>query len=74
MLRDKMARVDLLLYICFQGAESISKLLEEAKSYVPKDQWSKTPLALKATAGLRQLPEKKANDLLNEVQSLFSTA
>ena len=42
-------------------------MLERAKHYIPATHWSTTPMALKATAGLRALPAKAADDILNEV-------
>ncbi|XP_044730616.1 ectonucleoside triphosphate diphosphohydrolase 5 [Chrysoperla carnea] len=55
-----------------KGADSIKQLLEHAYKEIPKEYWKKTPLVLKATAGLRMLPEQKANALLDEVRLLFS--
>lgn len=55
-----------------KGAESLQELLDRAKSVIPAAEWSKAPLAMKATAGLRLLPEKKASELLREVEELFS--
>lgn len=46
-------------------------LLEKAKEFVPKELWSKTPLVLKATAGLRLLLPAEAENLLNEVRDVF---
>lgn len=43
------------------------QLLKIAKHSVPKKQWKKTPVVLKATAGLRLLPNEKAQALLEEV-------
>ncbi|GAA6102987.1 ectonucleoside triphosphate diphosphohydrolase 6 isoform X3 [Tachysurus ichikawai] len=43
------------------------ELLEAAKKTVPPAQWSYTPLALRATAGLRLLPGEKATHLLDKV-------
>ena len=57
----------------FQGAETLIQLLDLAKERIPSDVWSKTPLVLKATAGLRLLPEEKANALLKEVWKLLIT-
>lgn len=34
---------------------------------MPSSHWKKTPVVLKATAGLRLLPEHKAEALLSEV-------
>ncbi|CAG05101.1 unnamed protein product, partial [Tetraodon nigroviridis] len=49
----------------------ISELLEVAQSTVPSSQWSSTPVLLRATAGLRLLPEQKALDLLDTVKALL---
>ncbi|KAL7992551.1 hypothetical protein Chor_016807 [Crotalus horridus] len=54
-----------------RGAETIRKLLEMAKNAVPPDHWSKTPVVLKATAGLRLLAEQKAQALLSQVRMVF---
>jgi ectonucleoside triphosphate diphosphohydrolase 5/6 len=54
-----------------KGVQTIANLLEEAKNEIPKDYWNKTPLILKATAGLRLLPQEKAEKLLNSVRALF---
>jgi len=42
-------------------------LLSKAKNFVPEQYWKSTPLAMRATAGLRLLPTEKADGLLNEV-------
>jgi len=42
-------------------------LLDKATEYIPQSSWRNTPLALKATAGLRLLSEDTAEQLLNEV-------
>ncbi|XP_037958644.1 ectonucleoside triphosphate diphosphohydrolase 5 isoform X2 [Teleopsis dalmanni] len=55
-----------------KGAHLIKLLLDEAKEFVPKEKWSSTPLVLKATAGLRLLPQSKAENLLNAVRDLFA--
>ncbi|XP_031617363.1 ectonucleoside triphosphate diphosphohydrolase 5 isoform X2 [Contarinia nasturtii] len=54
-----------------EGAESIKGLLAKAKDFVPEEMWSKTPLVLKATAGLRLLLPVEAENLLNEVRDVF---
>jgi len=41
--------------------------LDQATEYVPQFSWGSTPLALKATAGLRLLSEQTAQQLLSEV-------
>jgi len=55
-----------MMSVC-QGAESLRPLLDDATEYVPKSSWHSTPLALKATAGLRLLSEETAQQLLSEV-------
>ncbi|XP_041071246.1 ectonucleoside triphosphate diphosphohydrolase 5 [Carcharodon carcharias] len=54
-----------------QGAETVRELLDVAKQTIPSTHWHTTPVVLKATAGLRLLPEQKAQALLLEVQELF---
>ncbi|XP_072867251.1 nucleoside diphosphate phosphatase ENTPD5 isoform X2 [Chlorocebus sabaeus] len=54
-----------------QGAETVQGLLEVAKDSIPRSHWKKTPVVLKATAGLRLLPEHKAKALLFEVKEIF---
>lgn len=55
-----------------QGGNTIRQLLKIAKKTVPQEEWSRTPVVLKATAGLRLLPEDKASALLKEVRCIFS--
>uniref|UniRef100_A0A8C1FVV9 nucleoside diphosphate phosphatase n=1 Tax=Cyprinus carpio TaxID=7962 RepID=A0A8C1FVV9_CYPCA len=54
-----------------EGGETIRQLLKVAKKTIPKEQWIQTPVVLKATAGLRLLPQEKAKALLNEVKEIF---
>ncbi|XP_060532260.1 ectonucleoside triphosphate diphosphohydrolase 5 [Cylas formicarius] len=54
-----------------KGAQMIQRLLEKAKKEIPEQYWNKTPLILKATAGLRLLPVEQAENLLNAVRDLF---
>ncbi|XP_036287606.1 ectonucleoside triphosphate diphosphohydrolase 5 isoform X2 [Pipistrellus kuhlii] len=54
-----------------QGAETVQELLEVAKDSIPRSHWKRTPVVLKATAGLRLLPEQKAQALLFEVKEIF---
>lgn len=42
-------------------------LLKVAKQAVPRLQWKRTPVVLRATAGLRLLPAEKAQALLDQV-------
>lgn len=53
------------------GVGTIDRLLDYAREYIPKEDWSSTPLELKATAGLRLLPEEKANAILDGVKNLL---
>ncbi|XP_010710013.1 ectonucleoside triphosphate diphosphohydrolase 5 isoform X1 [Meleagris gallopavo] len=54
-----------------KGAESVKRLLDMAVDAVPPHLWKKTPVVLKATAGLRLLSEEKAQALLSEVKEVF---
>lgn len=54
-----------------QGAKKIESLLDKAKEFIPKQYWARTPLVLKATAGLRLLLPVEAENLLNEVRDVF---
>lgn len=54
-----------------KAADSLRGMLDKAKKYIPKDLWATTPIALKATAGLRKLKEEEADNILNEIQQLF---
>lgn len=54
-----------------KGAKSIEDLLKKAKTFVPEELWSKTPLVLKATAGLRLLEPAESENLLEAVRDTF---
>uniref|UniRef100_A0A674GLS3 nucleoside diphosphate phosphatase n=1 Tax=Taeniopygia guttata TaxID=59729 RepID=A0A674GLS3_TAEGU len=54
-----------------KGAETVKALLDMAVDAVPPHLWKKTPVVLKATAGLRLLSEEKAQALLSEVKEVF---
>ncbi|BHF69227.1 Ectonucleoside triphosphate diphosphohydrolase 5 [Sparganum proliferum] len=54
-----------------EAIENLRPLVEYSREYVPEDWRSSTPIILRATAGLRLLPEKSANDLLASVSSLI---
>eukprot|EP00879_Flechtneria_rotunda_P021719 GHRR01022903.1.p1 GENE.GHRR01022903.1~~GHRR01022903.1.p1 ORF type:complete len:473 (+),score=173.94 GHRR01022903.1:81-1499(+) len=56
-----------------KGAQSLKPLLQEAMQAVPAAQQSQTSLSLKATAGLRLLPGKKADDILAAVKTYLAT-
>lgn len=57
-----------------KGAESINTLLQKAKRLIPRYKWKTTPVALKATAGLRLLPPKAADQLLKEVTAVLESS
>ncbi|KAH7552252.1 hypothetical protein BM1_09114 [Bipolaris maydis] len=50
------------------AARSLDVLMEVALKSVPKEYQSCTPVAVKATAGLRKLGEQKSNDILAAVR------
>jgi len=56
------------------AARSLTTLLNEAKAVIPQSEWPRTLLTMKATAGLRLLPEPKANGILEECRKLFQTS
>ena len=56
-----------------QGGDTVRQLLKLAKKTVPRSEWKRTPVVLKATAGLRLLPVEKAKALLEEVGNLKTT-
>ncbi|KAK1793685.1 hypothetical protein P4O66_011452 [Electrophorus voltai] len=57
-----------------KGGAGLLQLLEVAKTTVPAALWGSTPLALRATAGLRLLPGEKATRLLDKVKEVFGTS
>ncbi|XP_050735152.1 ectonucleoside triphosphate diphosphohydrolase 5-like isoform X3 [Eriocheir sinensis] len=57
-----------------KGAESLLPLLQLARERIPEQYWSSTPLVLKATAGLRLLPNEKAEALLLQVKKVLSSS
>ncbi|EGT40234.1 hypothetical protein CAEBREN_28059 [Caenorhabditis brenneri] len=50
------------------AADSLEPLLQRARKEVPHFMWEKTPITLKATAGLRLLPGDMADDILEKVE------
>ncbi|XP_044146612.1 ectonucleoside triphosphate diphosphohydrolase 6-like [Bufo gargarizans] len=52
----------------------IKELLDIAIEEIPEHLWRSTPLVLKATAGLRLLPEEKAQKLLDTVKNIFQSS
>ena len=57
-----------------KAGQSLQELLNAAKVRIPEKYWSKTPIALKATAGLRLLPKEKSEAIINEVQKVLETS
>ncbi|KAM0790060.1 hypothetical protein ACM66B_005388 [Microbotryomycetes sp. NB124-2] len=51
-----------------QAAESLRSLMEAAVEGVPESERSCTPIAVKATAGLRLLGDKESKEILDEVE------
>lgn len=51
------------------AAKSLQKLMENAVENVPKSEHSCTPIAVKATAGLRLLGTQQSDDILKAVES-----
>ncbi|KAM7395672.1 hypothetical protein PAMA_007102 [Pampus argenteus] len=49
----------------------VRMLLKVAKKTVPRLEWKRTPVVLRATAGLRLLATEKAQALLDQVQHVF---
>lgn len=52
-----------------KGADTIIHLINQVKDFVPDDKKAKTPLIVRATAGLRLLPAKHANDLIESAKT-----
>ncbi|KAN0061967.1 Guanosine-diphosphatase [Thecaphora frezii] len=55
------------------AADSLRPLLKDALERVPKELHSCTPIAVKATAGLRLLPGQQAQDVLAAVRQMLET-
>ncbi|XP_010730205.2 ectonucleoside triphosphate diphosphohydrolase 5 [Larimichthys crocea] len=53
------------------AGHTVRMLLKVAKKTVPRLEWKRTPVVLRATAGLRLLPAEKAQTLLDQVQDVF---
>ena len=53
--------------MCTQGGHTVRMMLKVAKKTIPRLEWKRTPVVLRATAGLRLLPAGKAQALLEQV-------
>lgn len=56
------------------AAESLKPLLDRARSKVPSSSRLKTPVVLRATAGLRMTGPEVANEILNQVRQSLKTS
>ena len=54
-----------------KAGESIQELLDAAKERIPEKYWSRTPITLKATAGLRLLPKDQSEAIINQVRKVL---
>lgn len=54
------------------GAKAIVDLIKAADVFVPKEMKAVTPLIVRATAGLRVLPENKADTLIKHIREAIS--
>lgn len=54
------------------SSAQITELLKASKEFIPEQFWSSTPIALKATAGLRLLGEGKSEKILEAVRDVFA--
>ncbi|XP_068609516.1 ectonucleoside triphosphate diphosphohydrolase 5-like [Brachionichthys hirsutus] len=54
-----------------EAGHAVRALLKVAKKTVPRLEWGRTPVCLRATAGLRLLAADKAQALLDQVQHVF---
>lgn len=57
-----------------KAVQSVDNLLKVAKKVIPQSKWMSTPIVLKATAGLRLLPGKKSQIILDQVKQLFASS
>ena len=67
-------RINLFFSIFFQAGESVQQLLNSAKERIPAKYWSKTPITLKATAGLRLLPQEQSEAIIIEVKKVLENS
>ena len=54
-----------------KAGESIQELLNAAKERIPEKFWAKTPITLKATAGLRLLPKDQSEAIIAQVRTVL---
>ncbi|PRD24085.1 UNVERIFIED_CONTAM: Ectonucleoside triphosphate diphosphohydrolase 5 [Trichonephila clavipes] len=56
------------------AANSVLHLLDKAKAVVPSSVWIETPVALRATAGLRLLPSALSESILDAISKAFQSS
>lgn len=54
-----------------EGVYSVKGLLQQALKFVPKSEWHSTPVSLRATAGLRLLPDLVAGNIMKQVRKVL---
>ena len=52
----------------------MQELINAAKERIPEKYWSKTPITLKATAGLRLLPQEQSDAIITEVKKVLENS
>ena len=57
-----------------KAGESIMKLISAAQERIPRKYWNKTPITLKATAGLRLLPKDQSEAIIKEVEKVLQSS
>uniref|UniRef100_A0A5K3FVH4 Apyrase n=1 Tax=Mesocestoides corti TaxID=53468 RepID=A0A5K3FVH4_MESCO len=55
-----------------ESAEYLQPLLDRVKKCIPPKKWAETPIILRATAGLRLLPNETASAILESVAGVFN--
>lgn len=55
------------------AAESLRKLMDLCVEEIPRELHARTPISLRATAGLRLLGDKVAESILGSIRTLFAT-
>lgn len=56
-----------------QSVDGVAELIRSTQSCIPESHWSGSPIELKATAGLRLLPSRVADEILNNVEDYLDS-
>ncbi len=56
------------------AADSIDRLLQKAREFIPRSGWANAPVTLRATAGLRLLPKAQADAIIAEVEKVLRSS